>query len=311
MERDNWSLGYLWANCKSATLSPEFDFEPFLSVAWLNNCLRKSQCSRRRTKSLRVTDFTPRAQPSIRSSFVPIPVTIGNVTDRFIRPIRRRYVAPSEIIHWLNALKAVTTAEFITCALGFAIKRLTASWRPQLSQFRSLVILKLQRCGCLGGHTVGTAAGFRLIAAGLSDGSSAAPSKELLAPQRVWNPRNYLVGFCSSMNSTISHEPDPRVELSSLIQSTLGHPVDNKKFAALIAMREALQDRIDQLSDELMERELSPEAYLERLDQTLIEASRQGEDILGYSDFHKVFGELRIEKLGDAKLFLEQYYKGH
>jgi hypothetical protein len=118
-------------------------------------------------------------------------------------------------------------------------------------------------------------------------------------------------GIPSSMTRTIPHEPDPRTELSSLIQATLGHPVDGSKFAALIALREDLQDRIDQLSDDLMEREISPQAYLELLDQTLIQASHRGEEILGSSDFHKVFGELRVNKLGDAKLFLEQYYKGH
>lgn len=60
-----------------------------------------------------------------------------------------------------------------------------------------------------------------------------------------------------------------------------------------------------------MEKEITPNEYLERLDHTLIEASRTGEEILGYADFHKVFGELRVNKLGDAELFLEQYYKGH
>ncbi|MGJ5049730.1 hypothetical protein ACQR09_21915 [Bradyrhizobium oligotrophicum] len=113
------------------------------------------------------------------------------------------------------------------------------------------------------------------------------------------------------MTRAVPHEPDPRAELSSLIRATLGHPIDGQKFAALISLRDHLQDRIDQLSDELMDKEITPQQYLERLDHTLIEASRTGEEILGYADFHKVFGELRVNKLGDAELFLEQYYKGH
>jgi hypothetical protein len=113
------------------------------------------------------------------------------------------------------------------------------------------------------------------------------------------------------MTRTAPYEPDPHSELSSLLQATLGHPVDGKKFAALIAMRERLQDKIDSLSDQLMDRQIGPQTYLERLDEALIEASLAGEGILGYSDFHRVFGELRVNKLGDAKLFIEQYSKGH
>ncbi|HVX77771.1 MAG TPA: hypothetical protein VHB49_16685 [Bradyrhizobium sp.] len=105
--------------------------------------------------------------------------------------------------------------------------------------------------------------------------------------------------------------PDPNSELVALIQAGLGHTVDREKFAALAAMRERLQDQIDQLSDLLMERKIKPGTFLERMDQALIEASKTGIQVLGFADFHKVFGELRVEKLGDAKVFLEQYSKGH
>ena len=105
--------------------------------------------------------------------------------------------------------------------------------------------------------------------------------------------------------------PDPRSELSSLIKAGLGHSVDKQKFAALVAMREHLQDKIDQLSDLLMDRRIDPVTYLEQLDKALIEASTAGIHILGHDDFHRVFGELRLHKLGDAKAFLEQYSKGH
>lgn len=105
--------------------------------------------------------------------------------------------------------------------------------------------------------------------------------------------------------------PDPNSELVALIQAGLGHPVDNEKLAALAAMRERLQDQIDQLSDLLMEHKINPGRFLERMDEALIEASKTGIRVLGFADFHKVFGELRLEKLGDAKIFLEQYAKGH
>ena len=76
-------------------------------------------------------------------------------------------------------------------------------------------------------------------------------------------------------------------------------------------MRERLDGRIDQLSDLLMHRDITPSSYLEQLDQALVEAANAGERILGVDDFHRVFGELRVSKLGDAKQFVEQYSAGH
>jgi hypothetical protein len=105
--------------------------------------------------------------------------------------------------------------------------------------------------------------------------------------------------------------PDSRSELSSLVQAGLGHTVDDYKLTRLAMMREHLEQQIDRLSDLLMDREITPTSYLERLDEILIEASKTGESILGFDDFHRVFGELRSNRLGDAKLFLEQYAKGH
>jgi hypothetical protein len=106
------------------------------------------------------------------------------------------------------------------------------------------------------------------------------------------------------------NDPDPRSEMTSLLLAGLGHSIEDHKVAALAAMREHLQDEADRLSDLVMAKEITPERYLSELDEALIEASRIGERILGYEDFHRVFGELRVARLGDAKLFLEQYYSG-
>lgn len=121
----------------------------------------------------------------------------------------------------------------------------------------------------------------------------------------------HLSNGISSMTRTAPLNPDPRSELFSLIEVGLGHPVEKRKFAALAAMREHLQDKMDQLSDLLMNRKIDPSTYLEDLDKALIEASHTGEEILGYTDFHKIFGELRVNKLGDARAFIAEYLKGH
>jgi hypothetical protein len=105
--------------------------------------------------------------------------------------------------------------------------------------------------------------------------------------------------------------PDPRSELSSLIRAGLGHSVDKQKFEKLVAMREHLQEKIDLLSELLTDHKIDPATYLEDLDKALNEASAVGIDALGHNNFRKVFGELRVDKLGDAKAFLELYSKGH
>jgi hypothetical protein len=134
---------------------------------------------------------------------------------------------------------------------------------------------------------------------GASSGSAGSNSSQ--ASNRIGDP----------MTRAAPVSPDPRSELSSLIQSQLGQPIDNRKLSDLMVMREHLQEQIDALSDQLMEREITPKAYLEGLDEALIRASKVGTDILGYTNFRKVFGELRANRLGDAKVFLEQYSKGH
>ena len=60
-----------------------------------------------------------------------------------------------------------------------------------------------------------------------------------------------------------------------------------------------------------MRHEIRPSRYLELLDEALIEASGVGEEILGPQNFHKVFGELRVNRLGDARQFIEQFSKAH
>jgi hypothetical protein len=106
--------------------------------------------------------------------------------------------------------------------------------------------------------------------------------------------------------------PDSRSELSSLIKAGLGHSVDEKTLLALAKMQEHLQDQIGHLSGLLMEHKIAPRRYLEELDRALSEASKTGERLMGSKeDFHRVFGELRADQLGDVSAFLEQYSGPH
>lgn len=120
-------------------------------------------------------------------------------------------------------------------------------------------------------------------------------------------------GILSSMTQS-AHDMnrlESRSELSSLIQTGLGHGVDDDKLDALTTMREHLEHKIDHLAGLLMRHEIRPSRYLELLDEALIEASGVGEEILGPQNFHKVFGELRVNRLGDARQFIEQFSKAH
>jgi hypothetical protein len=101
--------------------------------------------------------------------------------------------------------------------------------------------------------------------------------------------------------------PDSRSELSSLIQAGLGHPVDEETLSALATMQSHLQARIGELSALLMDHKISPKRYIDELDRALSEASLTGAKLMGVEDFHRVFGELRADQLGDVSVFLEQY----
>jgi hypothetical protein len=97
---------------------------------------------------------------------------------------------------------------------------------------------------------------------------------------------------------------DMRLELSALVEAGLGHTVDDATLTALADMQAHLQGRIGELGGLLMEHRISRARYIEELDRVLSDASAVGEGILGFEDFHKVFGELSADQLGDTAAFL-------
>lgn len=194
MKCGNWSLGYLWSSCKSATLSLEFDIELFLTTGWLNNCVRKPRCHLPRTESLKVTAFIPRALPTTPSWYAPIRAIIGSATGYFTPQPRNLCAVILEIPSWLNALRVVITQAFFTFVLASVIRRPTEFWRQRTSQFRSPPTPRLRRCGSLGVPTEEIGPLFRPIADGLNV-CCGAVNKELSRMQGVWKSPNYQVGL--------------------------------------------------------------------------------------------------------------------
>lgn len=112
---------------------------------------------------------------------------------------------------------------------------------------------------------------------------------------------NYMTRMVSGTEPT-----DTNSELAALIEAGLGRRVDGTVLVALATMQERLHSRQGELAELLRAREISPQRYMMELDVALVEASKTGEKILGYDNFHRVFGEFRVHHLGDATRFFEQ-----
>jgi hypothetical protein len=103
-----------------------------------------------------------------------------------------------------------------------------------------------------------------------------------------------------------AQSPDPRSELSSLIQAGLGRTIDDNTLSSLLIMQERLQNRIGELGALLMDHKITRQEYIEELDQALIEARQAGQKLIGPKNFYKVFGDLRADHLGDVSAFMEE-----
>ncbi len=101
-----------------------------------------------------------------------------------------------------------------------------------------------------------------------------------------------------------SDQPDRRSKLSALIRAGLGHQVDQRIFDGLADMQNRLQTRQLELAKLVVEKKISREKYIAELDEALKQAAVIGERLLGFEDFHKVFGEFRVHSLGDVSKFV-------
>jgi len=106
--------------------------------------------------------------------------------------------------------------------------------------------------------------------------------------------------------STGAHDdPDPRSELSALIEAaSLSHPIGSQKLEALLKIQEDLRANQEQLARWLLLKRITKTEYVAKLDTVMREAALAGEEVLGFDDFHKVFGEFNVQSVLDVKAFV-------
>jgi len=99
--------------------------------------------------------------------------------------------------------------------------------------------------------------------------------------------------------------PDPRSELSNLIEAGLGHPIEDPQvFEGLLDMQTRLHAEQETLADLFLARDISREQYISRLDAIMRDAARTGARLLGDDDFHKIFGEFAVHNIVDVNAFI-------
>jgi len=100
-------------------------------------------------------------------------------------------------------------------------------------------------------------------------------------------------------------DPDPRSELSALIEAAgLGHPIGQQKLDELLKIQAGLHAKQKQLAGWLLGKKITKTEYVAKLDAIMKEAARAGEKVLGFDDFHKVFGEFSVQSILDVKAFV-------
>ena len=97
---------------------------------------------------------------------------------------------------------------------------------------------------------------------------------------------------------------DRHSDMAQLVKAGLGHSVDPRACDELLKLQTELQARQEELARLLLANEINKEKYIFELNEAMKFASTVGERILGPEAFHKVFGEFRVQNLGDVTRFL-------
>ena len=115
------------------------------------------------------------------------------------------------------------------------------------------------------------------------------------------------IGRDSMRDFAARGEPaDRRSELSWVLQEGLGHSIDERTLDTLAAIQSQLQRRQAALVLSLESNSISSEEYVRQLDEAMRQATEIGEALLGYNDFHKVFGEFSVRSMIDPSSFFER-----
>jgi hypothetical protein len=108
-----------------------------------------------------------------------------------------------------------------------------------------------------------------------------------------------------SIKTGMHDDPDPRSELFALIEAaSLSHPIGEQKLKALLKIQENLRASQEQLAQWLLVKKITKTEYVAKLDTVMRENARAGEEVLGFDDFHKVFGEFSVQSILDVKAFV-------
>jgi hypothetical protein len=111
-------------------------------------------------------------------------------------------------------------------------------------------------------------------------------------------------GLMSSITGA-NDDSDPRSELFALIEAaSLGHTIAHQKLEALLEVQENLRANQEQLAQWLIAERISKLDYVAKLDAAMQETARAGEEILGFEDFHRVFGDFNVDSIIDVKAFV-------
>jgi hypothetical protein len=114
----------------------------------------------------------------------------------------------------------------------------------------------------------------------------------------------------SQMANPNSKEEEDQLlmELEFLIDAGLdGTKVDAGTLQQLLFVQQQLRGKQSELAELFRDEQITEAEYVDRLKRALRTADREGEGILGYEDYHRVFGEREtIDALIDPKVFLSQ-----
>jgi len=171
--------------------SLKFDFEPFFTLLWRTNCLRKCRCHHLRENSLKVTAFSELHFTTLTS------LALRSRTHGVAMAARRAAAICAEAWHifrWLAALMAAMRPASSISSPGYVIKLPIASWRRQQRKYPRPAIPKCEGATSHSNAMDGTILGFRLVKSGQIGGITVLPTWHILPLLCVLNLHKQ-VGF--------------------------------------------------------------------------------------------------------------------
>lgn len=108
------------------------------------------------------------------------------------------------------------------------------------------------------------------------------------------------------MTSSDHENEDRIVDLKDLIETGLGHPVSQQSVRLFAEYHARFESKQTDLATRSADHLISRQAYVAELDKLMRELSSVGEEIFGFDNFHKVFGQFRVQNLFDPQAFIAE-----